>query len=256
MPSFPLLRVPQSLPPEIAPFAINNTTPLIRRAVTSGTAVIITMSNSPLSENRTRILIAEDHAKTREALRSLLEIKAFDVTSVATGNEAREVLTSFDTPCIALVDWEMPGASGLDVCRAVRAHKSDRYVYLIVITARDGEESINQAMAAGADDFIPKPCGVSELLARVRNGERTVALQRNLAIRIAELEESAERMRQLKRLLPICMYCKKIRDDLDYWEEIEVYIREHTGTNFSHGICPSCMANEIGELSAKRLPGT
>ena len=209
------------------------------------------MPNSTLSENRTRILIAEDHARTREALRSLLEMKAFDVTTVATGDKAREVLTSFDAPCIAIVDWEMPGASGLEVCRAVRALNSDRYIYLIVITAHDGEENIVQAMAAGADDFIPKPCGVSELLARVRNGERTIALQRNLASRITELQESAERMRQLKRLLPICMYCKKVRDDSDYWQEIEVYIREQTGTDFSHGICPSCMATEIGELNSK-----
>ncbi len=189
-------------------------------------------------------------------MRSLLEMKAFDVTTVATGDQACEVLTSFDAPCIALVDWEMPGASGLEVCRAVRARNSDQYVYLIVITARDGEENIVQAMAAGADDFIPKPCGVSEILARVRNGARTIALQRNLASRITELEDNAERMRQLKRLLPICMYCKKVRDDSDYWQEIEVYIRQQTGTDFSHSICPGCMATEIGGLDSKNSAST
>jgi phosphoserine phosphatase RsbU/P len=214
------------------------------------------MDKSTMPDAITRILVAEDHKVTREALSALLEMKAFAVTTAATGDEALEVLTSFDPPRIAIVDWEMPGATGVEVCRAVRSLNGESYIYLIVITARHGEENIAEAMAAGADDFIHKPCGVSELLARVRNGQRVIALQRNLAGRITELEESAERMRQLKRLLPICMYCKKIRDDSDYWQEIEVYIREHTGTDFSHGICPTCMANEIAELDARKLGRT
>lgn len=203
----------------------------------------------------TRILIADDHRPTREGLRALLERKSYEVATAATGDEALEVLTSFDPPQIALVDWEMPGATGLEVCRAVRNLHAGTYVYLIVITARDGEEDIAEAMAVGADDFIHKPCGVAELLARVRNGQRTIELQRNLASRITELEENAIRMRQLKRLLPICMYCKKIRDDTDYWQEIEVYIRDHTGTDFSHGICPICVASELAVLEARKLAG-
>ncbi len=192
---------------------------------------------------RTRVLIAEDHKRTREALRTLLERKEFEIAAVDNGDEAREALLAAAGPCIALLDWMLPGASGLDVCRAVRAAEIGHYVYLIVITARDGEEDITEAIAAGADDFIRKPCGVVELLARVRNGQRTVGLERSLAGRIAELESALERVRELRRLLPICMYCKKVRDDSDYWQEIEVYIREHTGADFSHGICPECFQN-------------
>lgn len=208
-----------------------------------------------MDETAPRILIADDHRLTREGLRALLERKEFSVMLAATGDEALETLKAFDPPRIALIDWEMPGATGLEVCRAVRSLHADSYVYLIVITGRNGEEDIADAMAAGADDFIHKPCGFAELLARVRNGQRTIELQSNLAGRIKELEESAERMRQLKRLLPICMYCKKVRDDTDYWQEIEVYIREQTGTDFSHGICPNCMANELAELNARKSAG-
>ncbi len=204
----------------------------------------------------TRILIADDHRSTREALRTLLEMKSFTVTAASTGDEALDILTSVDPPRIAIVDWEMPGATGLEICRAVRGLSGASYIYLIVITARAGEENIAEAMAAGADDFIHKPCGVAELLARVRNGQRTVALQQDLAGRISELEEAADSMRQLKRLLPICMYCKKIRDDADYWHEIEAYIRSETGTDFSHGICPSCMQSEIAELDARKAART
>jgi phosphoserine phosphatase RsbU/P len=202
----------------------------------------------------TRVLIAEDHRPTREALKTLLEQKGYAVTAVGNGADAIEALTELDGPSIAVVDWMMPEATGLEVCRAVR--ESARYVYVIVVTARDGEEDVAKALAAGADDFIRKPCGPSELVARVRNGQRTISLERSLAARVGELEEMVERIHQLKQLLPICMYCKKVRDDSDYWRDIDEYIHQETGTDFSHGICPECMASALtGELGARKATG-
>jgi hypothetical protein len=64
--------------------------------------------------------------------------------------------------------------------------------------------------------------------------------------------EYSRQIRLLKELLPICMYCKKIRDDGNYWEQIESYIHAHTGSHFSHGICPECMGREFGAESASR----
>jgi CheY-like chemotaxis protein len=199
------------------------------------------------TDARMNLLIAEDHDAARTALSSLLEWKGFSVTTVADGKEALEILVSADAPSIALLDWEMPGMSGPEICRAVRSNSSGPYRYLIVITAREGEEDIAEAMAAGADDFVRKPFGMPEVIARIRNGQRTLRLERSLAARIAELERSIEESRQLKRLLPICAYCKSIRDDTDYWQEIEQYIHKHTGTDFSHGICPACMEKVLKE---------
>ena len=193
------------------------------------------------------LLIADDHEPTRTALKSLLEWKGFSITTVADGESALEVLASENAPSIALLDWEMPGMSGIEICRAVRSKPASHYTYLIVITAREGEEGISEAMAAGADDFIRKPFGVPEVVARIRNGQRMLKLERNLAARITELEAALETGRQLKRLLPICAYCKSIRDDTDYWQEIEQYIHKHTGTDFSHGICPGCMEKVLKE---------
>jgi CheY-like chemotaxis protein len=188
-----------------------------------------------------RVLIAEDHEAAREALKSLLEWKGFSVTTAADGEAALKVLASDDAPPIALLDWEMPGMSGIDICRAVRSNTAGRYLYLIVITAREGEEAIAEAMAAGADDFVRKPFGVPEVVARIRNGQRMLKLERSLATRITELEHALETGRQLKRLLPICSYCKSIRDDSDYWQELETYLHNQTGTDFTHGVCPACM---------------
>jgi phosphoserine phosphatase RsbU/P len=220
------------------------------------------MSNASVRIHRadqtpaSRILLAEDHKPTRDALCTLLERKGYAVSAVGNGNDAIAQLTSLDGPSIGVVDWMMPGASGIEVCRAVRAAAPVRYVYLIIVTARDGEEDVAKAMAAGADDFIRKPCGPSELIARVRNGQRTVNLERSLAARVGELEEMVERINQLKQLLPICMYCKKVRDDSDYWRDIDEYIHQQTGTDFSHGICPECMAAALaGELGARKLAG-
>ena len=215
----------------------------------------ITSASTDASEH---LLIAEDHATARTALKSLLEWKGFSVTTAEEGNDALEILTSEDAPSIALLDWEMPGMSGPDICRAVRSNPTGRYRYLIVITAREGEEDIAEAMAAGADDFVRKPFGVPEVIARIRNGQRMLKLERSLAARITELEQALEVGRQLKRLLPICSYCKSIRDDSDYWQEIEQYIHKHTGTDFTHGICPPCMEKvkreEFGILRVAGAP--
>jgi len=212
---------------------------------------IITSSSTDASEH---LLIAEDHDSARTALKSLLEWKGFSVTTVADGKRALKVLTSENAPSVALLDWEMPGMSGPDICRAVRSKPAGHYRYLIIITAREGEEDIAEAMAAGADDFVRKPFGVPEVVARIRNGQRTLRLERSLAARIAELERSIEAGRHLKRLLPICAYCKSIRDDTDYWQEIEQYIHKHTGTDFSHGVCPACVEKVPKERFGDPVP--
>ena len=190
-----------------------------------------------------RVLLLEDHERTSEALRTLLERKAYRVTSANRVSDAMDILEAPDAPRLALLDWMLPDGTGLDVIRALRAAGDERYVYCIVVTSRDGEEDVAQALAAGADDFLRKPCGPVELLARLSHGARILTLQRQLEDRIAELETAAEERRQLERLLPICMYCKKVRDDTDYWQEIESYLHTRAGTDFSHGICPQCMEN-------------
>lgn len=153
------------------------------------------------------------------------------------------MLLAVDGPTLALLDWMLPEVTGIEVCREIRRANLDRYIYLIIVTGRDQSADLPEAFLAGADDFIRKPCDPMELMARLRGGERVVELERRLSRRVRESEEAIERIRQLKRLLPICMYCKKVRDDESYWQEIDEYIHIHTGTDFSHGICPACMAN-------------
>ena len=79
-----------------------------------------------------------------------------------------------------------------------------------------------------------------ELHARIKVGLRIAELQKNVADRVVELERALSRVQQLQGLLPICSYCKKVRDDQNYWQQVDSYISKHTKVEFSHGICPDC----------------
>lgn len=192
-------------------------------------------------EPPTRVLVAEDDERTRTALVFLLQRHGYEVKVAPDGKAAFEIMIAPDPPHIALLDWEMPGLDGLHVSRGVRTLPADRYTYIIMLTGRDNPKDMLTAFDAGVDDFLSKPVDTSELLARMRCGERIIKSEKRCAQRLADLETAFQEISDLKRLLPICMYCKKVRDTGDYWEEIETYIHARTGTDFSHGICPDCM---------------
>lgn len=190
---------------------------------------------------RPRLLVVEDHVATRDKLAFLLQRHGYEVTVASNGESAKAILAAPDGPTIALLDWMLPDVTGLDVCRALRNDPAVHFIYFIIITARDSTSDLAEAFEAGADDFIPKPCDPTELLARLRSAERIVELEHRLSARVTQVEEALENVRRLRQLLPICMYCKKIRDDSQYWQEIDAYFHEQAGTAFSHGICPDCM---------------
>jgi phosphoserine phosphatase RsbU/P len=112
--------------------------------------------------------------------------------------------------------------------------------YLILLTAKGRREDIITGLKAGANDYVTKPFDREELRARVQVGARIVELQHSLADRVHALEEALARVKQLQGLLPICSYCKKIRDDQNYWQQVENYISRHSEAQFSHSICPGC----------------
>jgi sigma-B regulation protein RsbU (phosphoserine phosphatase) len=127
----------------------------------------------------------------------------------------------------------------------MRAEPHVRPAYIILLTARTGRENLIQGLDAGADDYVTKPFDFDELRARVQVGVRVVELQNALSERVRELEEALSRVKQLQGLLPICSYCKKIRDDRNYWQQVEGYISEHSEAQFSHGICPECFEKYV-----------
>lgn len=187
-----------------------------------------------------KILIADDDAVTRRTLEVLINKWGYTVLVCSNGVEAYEKLQAEEGPILAILDWMMPFLDGLQVCDKLKQTPRRAPIYVILLTAKVRGTDIVAGLQAGADDYVTKPFDREELLARVQVGIRVVNLQLSLAARVAELEDALIRVRQLDGLLPICSYCKKIRNDHNYWEQVESYITDHSDAQFSHSICPGC----------------
>lgn len=181
-----------------------------------------------------KILIAEDDPVSVKILQITLEHYGHQVVVTGSGEEAWE---SFDREPVRVVlsDWMMPQMDGLELCQKIRGRLRTDYTYFILLTAiNTSRDNLRQAMDAGVDDFLKKPLDREAVMMRLRVAERIL--------------EFTSQIRMLKDLLPICMFCKRIRDDQDYWQQVESYIHTHTGSNFSHGICPECFSKQMRGL--------
>lgn len=186
-----------------------------------------------------KILIAEDDPVSRCFLEVTLAKWGYEVIAVCDGNQAWEAFQR-ERPTIAILDWMMPGIDGAEVCRRARAVETTMPAYLIMLTAKSEKQDVVEGLCAGADDYITKPFNRHELHARIKVGIRIAELQKTVADRVVELELALSRVKQLQGLLPICSYCKKVRDDQNYWQQVDSYITKHTEVEFSHSICPDC----------------
>jgi phosphoserine phosphatase RsbU/P len=191
------------------------------------------------------ILIADDDTIPRTLLQATLKGWGYSVVAVADGQAALDALSAPDAPRLAILDWMMPKLSGIEVCRLLREAARIDPVYVILLTARTDKADIVAGLENGADDYITKPFDRAELKARLQVGERVGLLQRSLARRVRDLEEALTQVQQLQGLLPICSYCKKVRDDGNYWQQVESYIAQRSSVNFSHCICPDCWNKEV-----------
>jgi len=173
-----------------------------------------------------KILAVEDDPVARAVLHKALHRLGHEVIDAVDGEEAWEKLEA-ESVRVVVSDWMMPRVDGLELCRRIRARAGQDYLYFILLTGRDATaENQTAATDAGVDDFLTKPLDFSELWTRLRVAERIL--------------KYTTQLRQLEELLPICSYCKKIRDDQNYWQQMEGYINERTGSEFSHSVCPDC----------------
>jgi len=192
-----------------------------------------------------KVLLADDDLSLCTVISARLRHWGYTVVTAHDGDEAWAALSSSDPPLLAILDWNMPAQDGATICRKLREQYPTRPVYAILLTARDTRQDILDGLAAGADEYIVKPFDADDLLARLKVGQRIVNLQTALAEHAEQLERSLAQVKQLQGLLPICAYCKRIRDDRDYWHQVEQYISKHSEAQFSHGICPECFKTHV-----------
>lgn len=172
-----------------------------------------------------KILALEDQAVAAMLLSALLKSLGHEVDMVADGASAWDKLVAGGHR-VVVSDWRMAGINGLDLCRMIR-QRGGEYVYFILISSHKiTTETRREAIEAGVDDFLMKPVDSEELHMRLHVAERIIGL--------------TAQVKQLESFIPICSYCKKIRDDRKYWQDIEAYLAEQQNAKLSHGVCPDC----------------
>jgi DNA-binding response OmpR family regulator len=189
------------------------------------------------------ILVIDDQPANLKVLLPFLKQNNFEVRIAENGDRALQVLDNYQ-PDIILLDVMMPGMDGFETCSRIKANKETAGIPVIFMTALDSVEDKIAGFKAGGVDYITKPFQQVEVLARV-NTHITLRKQK------LELEEALAEVKKLSGFLPICAFCKKIRDDEGYWQQVEQYITEHSEAVFSHGVCPTCAEEHYGETLRK-----
>ncbi len=198
-----------------------------------------------------RILIAEDDATSRTILMAVLGKSGYEIESVADGLEALEAFKQSDPPDLAIVDLIMPKIDGLELVREIRALRATRPPYVIILSTKSETADVVAGLDAGADDYLAKPFDATELRARIEVGRRMLEMRAVLADKVQELAAALEQVKTLRGIVPICANCKNVRDDQGYWNRVETYMRDHTGAEFSHAVCPDCMDKLYPQLQEK-----
>lgn len=198
-----------------------------------------------------RILVADDNEITVFKLTELLSELHYEVIVARDGEEAWKQMSDDDAPKIALLDWRMPGRDGVTICQMIRQQRRSIAPYIILLTGNDDKRDIIKGLEAGADDYVTKPYDIDILKVRIKAGERVINLQSELSDRIEALNQSVKHIERLQGIIPICMYCKRIRNDKESWDQIDQYITEHSNAQFSHSMCPECYETHIDSIVGK-----
>jgi two-component system, cell cycle response regulator len=152
----------------------------------------VLLTQSPGEIIRTNaVLLADDDAISRTMLEACLRKWQFDVTPAQDGLYAWHELQKKNAPSLVILDWMMPGISGIEVCRRLRARGTSPYPYILLLTSRDSKQDVVEGLDAGADDYLTKPFNVNELKARLQVGRRILQLQNDLLRKEEELRYEA-----------------------------------------------------------------
>lgn len=208
---------------------------------------------------RFKILIVDDEPINLRVMTSVLKAD-YDLLTALNGYEAISQLKEH-RPDLILLDVMMPELDGFEVCSIIKSDATFADIPVIFLTALDSHEGELRGLEIGGTDYLTKPVNFALLKLRVRNHielkERNdqVREQRDLLeVQKTELEAALARVKRLEGIIPICMYCKSIRTDQDSWQQLETYLCEHTDALLSHGMCPTCFAQQYEKITGEDVP--
>ena len=207
--------------------------------------------------NATRILVTDDSLVARTACSNQLKEAGYQVLFAQNGLEAVEAMAK-ETVDLVLMDVVMPEMNGVEACRKIKALESAKDTPIIMVTSVGDMKTLQSAFDAGAVDYVTKPIEPIELMARIRSALRLKEemdarkkREAELTRKNQELESALSEIKTLRGFIPICAWCKKIRNIEGYWEQMEHYIEGHSQATFSHSICKDCAAKQFEKTKNK-----
>jgi len=200
-----------------------------------------------MENQETRILIVDDTPENLDVLSVYLENLNY---RIFVANDAQEIVERVDRikPYLILLDIIMPVIDGYEACELLKADTRTAKIPVIFLTANTAIGHVVRGFEVGAADYITKPFYQEEVLARIQAHLSIYNLQRHLQEKNQALEDALSQVKELTGLLPICSDCKNIRNEEQEWIPMEVYIRNRTDADFTHGLCPKCIGKWYGDI--------
>jgi two-component system, response regulator PdtaR len=195
---------------------------------------------------KARLMVVEDEYVIAEELKSHLENLGYVVSSLAASGEEAIQQAEAARPDLILMDICLQGAmDGIEAADQIHKHLDVPVIYL---TANSGKEILNRARITEPFGYLLKPFREQELQACIEIALYKAKMEHERDHLLSELQQAQVKVKFLSGLIPICSYCKKIRNDQGYWEQLEVYIRDRSEADFSHGLCPDCVKKYFSDF--------
>ncbi|MEI6669456.1 MAG: response regulator [Acidobacteriota bacterium] len=193
-----------------------------------------------------KLLLVDDVPTNIQVLAEFLGDE-YELYFATNGLQALDIAAR-EHPDLVLLDVRMPGMDGFGVAEAMKADPALKLIPLIFVTASDCKDDEVRGLRLGGADFITKPFNPMLVALRVANHIDLKRQRDLLADQSVLLQHALDQVKTLSGLLPMCAWCRKVRDENGYWKPIEVYLRERTDASISHGICPPCRQKMADEL--------
>jgi len=195
-----------------------------------------------------RILIVEDDRLMARITHDRLVEMGYRISGIVTSGEDAISSVKDDIPDLVLMDIRLNGEmDGIEAASQIHLNSNVPIIYL---TAHADDGFLSRAKLTTPLGYILKPCEPATLKAAIEIALYRHSMEQQLEEERRRLQQALDEIRTLRGIVPICSYCKKIRDDEGYWSQVEKYVSDHTEAKFSHGICPACLQRELSAMKS------
>lgn len=194
-----------------------------------------------------KILVIDDEIALQQAIRLALKNEGYQLFFADNGQQGMELFQEH-RPELVFLDLRMPVMDGYQFLETINI-TPDALFTVIAITGHGVDREIERCYKMGVDFFLKKPLSMVEICCIARRCIEVKRLKAEREQLITSLQHAMDTIKYLKSFLVICSSCKRVRDSDEKWQALDTYIRTHTSTQFSHGLCPECIRDLYPELS-------